>query len=46
MYRQCAHRWINRHRAEGTTGLHNRSSRPRNCARGGGAPAPIASNHP
>jgi transposase InsO family protein len=27
--RQCAHRWINRHRTEGITGLHNRSSRPR-----------------
>ncbi|MBX0302040.1 helix-turn-helix domain-containing protein, partial [Cryobacterium sp. 1639] len=31
--RQCAHRWINRHRAEGTTGLHNRSSRPRTSPR-------------
>ena len=29
--RQCAHRWINRHRTEGTPGLQNRSSRPRNC---------------
>ena len=29
--RQCAHRWINRHRAEGSAGLHNRSSRPRTC---------------
>ena len=27
--RQCAHRWINRHRAEGRAGLVNRSSRPR-----------------
>jgi transposase InsO family protein len=27
--RQCAHRWINRHRAEGVAGLANRSSRPR-----------------
>lgn len=31
--RQCAHRWINRHRAEGAVGLTNRSSRPRNCPR-------------
>jgi len=31
--RQCAHRWINRHRTEGTAGLHNRSSRPRSCPR-------------
>jgi len=31
--RQCAHRWINRHRAEGAAGLSNRSSRPRNCPR-------------
>ena len=31
--RQCAHRWINRHRAEGSTGLLNRSSRPRSCPR-------------
>ena len=29
--RQCAHRWINRHRAEGTAGLRDRSSRPRTC---------------
>lgn len=31
--RQCAHRWINRHRAEGAPGLRNRSSRPRSCPR-------------
>lgn len=31
--RQCAHRWINRHRAEGAPGLQNRSSRPRSCPR-------------
>jgi transposase-like protein len=31
--RQCAHRWINRHRAEGAAGLNNRSSRPRTCPR-------------
>lgn len=31
--RQCAHRWINRHRAEGAAGLQNRSSRPRSCPR-------------
>jgi transposase InsO family protein len=31
--RQCAHRWINRHRAEGAAGLHNRSSRPRTSPR-------------
>ena len=29
--RQCAHRWINRHRSEGAAGLQNRSSRPRSC---------------
>jgi transposase InsO family protein len=29
--RQCAHRWINRHRAEGIAGLRTRSSRPRSC---------------
>lgn len=29
--RQCAHRWINRFRAEGVTGLADRSSRPRTC---------------
>ncbi|WP_280675630.1 IS481 family transposase [Cryobacterium sp. CG_9.6] len=29
--RQCAHRWINRHHAEGTAGLLNRSSRPHHC---------------
>lgn len=27
--RQCAHRWVNRFRAEGTAGLLDRSSRPR-----------------
>ena len=27
--RQCAHRWINRHRADGLAGLVNRSTRPR-----------------
>lgn len=27
--RQCAHRWVARYRAEGETGLHERSSRPR-----------------
>lgn len=26
--RQCAHRWISRYRAEGETGLYDRSSRP------------------
>jgi transposase InsO family protein len=31
--RQCAHRWINRYRAEGAAGLNERSSRPRNCPR-------------
>lgn len=31
--RQCAHRWINRHRAEGREGLVNRSSRPRSMPR-------------
>ena len=29
--RQCAHRWINRFRAEGEAGLHDRSSRPHHC---------------
>ena len=29
--RQCAHRWINRFRAEGEAGLYDRSSRPRHC---------------
>ncbi|MFF4362963.1 IS481 family transposase [Streptomyces sp. NPDC001604] len=29
--RQCAHRWVNRYRAEGWPGLHDRSSRPRTC---------------
>lgn len=29
--RQCAHRWINRYRAEGEAGLHDRSSRPHHC---------------
>ena len=29
--RQCAHRWINRYRAGGSTGLLNRSSRPHRC---------------
>jgi transposase InsO family protein len=29
--RQCAHRWVNRFRAEGETGLHDRSSRPHHC---------------
>ena len=29
--RQCAHRWINRFRAEGEAGLVDRSSRPRRC---------------
>lgn len=27
--RQCAHRWINRYRAQGAAGLHDRSSAPR-----------------
>ena len=27
--RQCAHRWVNRFRAEGAAGLADRSSRPR-----------------
>lgn len=40
--RQCAHRWINRHRAEGTAGLHNRSSRPRNCPRRTSSPREAA----
>ena len=31
--RQCAHRWINRHRAAGLAGLANRSSRPRSMPR-------------
>jgi transposase InsO family protein len=29
--RQCAHRWVNRFRAEGEAGLHDRSSRPHHC---------------
>jgi transposase InsO family protein len=29
--RQCAHRWINRFRAEGEDGLRDRSSRPHHC---------------
>jgi transposase InsO family protein len=29
--RQCAHRWINRFRAEGEAGLRDRSSRPHHC---------------
>ena len=29
--RQCAHRWVARFAAEGDTGLHDRSSRPRSC---------------
>lgn len=28
--RQCAHRWVTRFRAEGLSGLHDRSSRPQN----------------
>lgn len=31
--RQCAHRWVNRWRAEGDIGLLDRSSRPRSCPR-------------
>ena len=31
--RQCAHRWISRHRAEGRAGLVNRSSRPKSMPR-------------
>lgn len=31
--RQCAHRWVSRFRAEGDTGLLDRSSRPRHCPR-------------
>ena len=31
--RQCAHRWINRFREEGWSGLHDRSSRPHHCPR-------------
>lgn len=31
--RQCAHRWVNRFRAEGEAGLVDRSSRPRRLAR-------------
>ncbi|HEY8921753.1 MAG TPA: IS481 family transposase [Candidatus Limnocylindria bacterium] len=31
--RQCAHRWINRFRVEGETGLLDRSSRPHRCPR-------------
>ncbi len=29
--RQCAHRWINRHRADGSAGLLNRSFWPHSC---------------
>ncbi|OYO17926.1 IS481 family transposase [Enemella evansiae] len=29
--RQCAHRWINRYRAQGVAGLRDRSSRPHHC---------------
>ena len=29
--RQCAHRWVNRFRAEGPAGLEDRSSRPHRC---------------
>ena len=29
--RQCAHRWVNRFRAEGSAGLLDRSSRPHHC---------------
>jgi transposase InsO family protein len=29
--RQCAHRWVNRFRAEGEAGLLDRSSRPHHC---------------
>jgi transposase InsO family protein len=29
--RQCAHRWVNRFRAEGEAGLQDRSSRPHHC---------------
>ena len=29
--RQCAHRWIDRYRAQGEAGLADRSSRPRSC---------------
>jgi transposase InsO family protein len=31
--RQCAHRWVARYRAEGETGLRERSSRPHHCPR-------------
>jgi transposase InsO family protein len=31
--RQCAHRWVNRFRAEGPSGLIDRSSRPHHCPR-------------
>lgn len=31
--RQCAHRWVNRFRAEGVAGLSDRSSRPRSMPR-------------
>lgn len=31
--RQCAHRWVNRFRAEGEGGLVDRSSRPHRCPR-------------
>ena len=31
--RQCAHRWVNRFRAEGEAGLVDRSSRPHRCPR-------------
>ncbi|UKY49584.1 IS481 family transposase [Streptomyces inhibens] len=31
--RQCAHRWVARFRAEGWSGLHDRSSRPHTCPR-------------
>ncbi|MGA5824448.1 IS481 family transposase [Kitasatospora sp. NPDC094028] len=29
--RQCAHRWVNRYRAEGWAGLRDRTSRPHHC---------------
>jgi len=31
--RQCAHRWVTRYRAQGPSGLEDRSSRPQRCPR-------------
>ena len=40
--RQCAHRWVARYAAEGETGLHDRSSRPRRGSAWWGASALLA----